>query len=131
MSIYGQGHKTFDYWRNFVLLDEIPAIEAIHMPWMCTLWMQAFVVLILLIVGILKLYFEAKKLNSESIESARQNIAQSNEDDSHRTWYISGLYNVVLDYYQTKHEVDMVGHIRKKLNLITRSILLYFKRWDK
>ena len=98
MSLYGQGIKVFDYWRNFELLDEIPIIEAVHMPWMGALWVQALAVFILLIVGIVKLYFESEKLNNDSIKATRQNLGQSNGDNSCRTLYIDGLYRVCLLY---------------------------------
>jgi len=108
-SLYGFGTKLFDAWRNFVLLEEIPAIQATHLPWMYALWLQVLILCIILIVWFGKLYLESKNLNNNCVQQARKvTIPKVFKADSEDRLYVTGLFNKVLGHYRTKKGLEKV-----------------------
>ena len=99
-SLFSFGQQSFDNWRNFVLLEEIPPTEASFLNWLIALWVQIFVLSIVLIVGIFKLYQQSKKIHNDVINSSQKRSSRNDHVQSPESIYIAGLHDLVRSYYQ-------------------------------
>ena len=94
------GQYTYDSWRKFVLLKEIPKIEAVFLNWMTALWVQIFLLLILLIVGFLKLHRQSKIVHSDVLSTSGDRSRKGKTEGLSNVLHVPGLHDLVLSYYQ-------------------------------
>ena len=97
--IYGQ--YIIESWRNFVLLQKIPSIEASNLNWLVALWIQIFLVAIVLIIGIYKLYRQSKKIHEDVLSSIGYEKHGNQLNYSGKGLYITELHSSVATYYQS------------------------------
>ena len=97
-AVFGQ--YTYDSWRKFVLLKEIPKIEAGFLNWMFGLWVQIFLLLIVIIVGYFKLYRQSRKVHGDVRSRSLDKSRQSTHEDSRNALHVPGLHGLVASYHQ-------------------------------
>ena len=116
MDVYGFGQYSFDNWRNFVLLEQIPPIESSFLNWLIVLWVQIFLLTIALVIGFWKLYQQSNQIHNDVINPSNKISSQNKHAPSRKNLYIPGLHNLVSSYYQCK---VMAFREVKKINNIT------------
>ena len=106
--------RVFEDWRNFVLLEEIPLLEAGFLNWLIALWVQIFLLSIVLIIGILKLYQQSKQIHNDVINPPDKRSSDNNQEHLRGSLYIAGLHDLVSSYYQCNdlsfREVNMLEY---------------------
>ena len=97
--IYGQ--YMIESWRNFVLLQKIPSIEASNLNWLAALWVQIFLVAVVLIIGIYKLYRQSKRIHEDALSSIENEVVGNQVNGSKNWLYITELHSSVSTYYKS------------------------------
>ena len=97
----GFGQYALEGWRNFILLEEKPKIEAGFSIWINALWMQISLLVFVLLIGFFKLYQQSKQLYNDIINPDKTE-RPNNKSQSRERLYIDGLHDLVSDYYRCK-----------------------------